>query len=87
MKKVIIPALALFVFSAAASAQQKEPQKSISTASSKTVMHKPAGNTASVTPAKTSTPATAAKATKTTKATAVKRKHHHKPKKAKAKKM
>ena len=87
MKKVIIPALALFVFSAAASAQQKESPKGVSTASSKTVMHKPAGNTASVTPAKTSTSPAVTKPTTTTKATAIKRKHHHKPKKAKAKKM
>jgi hypothetical protein len=87
MKKVIIPALALFVFSAAASAQQKEPQKGVSTASSKTVVHKPAVKTASVTPAKTSTPATVTKTTTATKHAAIKRKHHHKPKKAKAKKM
>ena len=66
MKKVIIPALALFVFSAAASAQQKEPQKGVSTAANKTVVHKPAGNISGVTPAKTSTPATAKKATTTT---------------------
>ena len=85
MKKVIIPALALLFIGTAVNAQQKGSQKGVTTAASKAVVHKPAGNTASVSPKKITTPVTATKTKTTSKTTAIKRKHPRKSKKAKGK--
>ena len=86
MKKAIVPALALFLIGTAANAQLKETPKAATTASSKTVVRKPAAtSTASVSPKKTTTPVTATKTKTVTKSTGIKRKHPRKAKKSKAK--
>ncbi|MEO7983644.1 MAG: hypothetical protein ABI688_06160 [Bacteroidota bacterium] len=88
MKKLIVPVFALFLFSAAASAQQKVPQKGVSAASTKTVVNKPTGNTTHVTPTKTVSPVTVTKTTTKTKSAGIKRKHPKTKKgKSKSKKM
>lgn len=88
MKKVIVPALAILLISASANAQLKTTQKGPTTASSKTVLHKPVTTTASVTPAKTKSSSAVTKTGTAAKATAIRRKHpKHRKVKAKGKKM
>ncbi|MEO6611251.1 MAG: hypothetical protein ABIT05_03930 [Chitinophagaceae bacterium] len=85
MKKAFIPVVALLFFSAAASAQLKEPQKPASTASVKTVTRKPVTTTAGVSPVKKTTAPAASKTKTVTKPTGIKRKHPRKARKSKAK--
>jgi hypothetical protein len=79
MKKIILPALAMLLLGGITNAQttQKQPAKTASSVVSRPVTsNKTMIKTAAVTPAKTTKPVA-------NKTAAIKRKHHHKPRKTK----